>query len=250
MSDDRIERELREPGPRETAGRGRQLPADVRQARLLLTEIDRRRNAGRVVVRATAVGLAAAAAVAVAIAIGASPRPGIAPGASETPQPTPAATSTPAATPTGGEALLPCAEPRVMAVADRWGGAAGSRGTTIHITVAAGPDCVLVGHPAARILGGDGSVVITTQHADQPWVEPGDQPITMSATGTGTTVSVVWSNWCGPSPAGPQLTLELRITPDGEWLPVSAAPGDEAIPVPPCNGSGEPSTLSTYRYGG
>jgi hypothetical protein len=249
MSDDRIERELREPGPRETAGRGRQLPADVRQARLLLSEIDRRRSGGRVIVRATAVALTAAAAVAVAIAIGAS-RPGISPGASETPQPTTAATSTPAATPTGSQSLLSCVESRVAAVADRWGGAAGSRGTTVHITVAGRPDCVLVGHPAARILAGDGSVVITTQRADQPWVEPGDQPITLSATGPGTAVSVVWSNRCDPSPAGPQLTLQLRITADGAWLPVNAAPGDEAIPVPPCNGPGEPSTLSAYRYGG
>ncbi|MDP9243503.1 MAG: hypothetical protein M3O77_00290 [Chloroflexota bacterium] len=253
MTDDRIERELREPGPRESAGRRPQLPADVRQARLLLSQIDGRRNAGRVVVRAAAVGLTAVAAVAVAIAIGASPRPDIVPGATTTPQASPPATSTPAATPTASQGASACAPSNLRAVADRWGGAAGSRGTTIHISLVSGPDCVLQGHPGGRILAGDGSVVIASldpeQRADQPWVESADQPITMTAQGAGTTVSVVWGNWCAAYPAGPQLTLELRVAVDGPQLPVATATGD-AIPVPPCNGSSEPSTLSTYPFGG
>jgi hypothetical protein len=254
MSDDRIERELRDPGPRESAGRGRQLPADLRQARLLLSEIDGRRSAARVAVRATAVALTAVAAVAVAIAIGASWQPGILPGgASATPQPSASATSTAAPTPTASQGASVCAPSNLRAMADPWGGAAGSRGTTIHITLMSGPDCVLQGNPGARILAGDGSVVIAsldpTQRSDQPWVEPGAQSITMSAQGAGTTVSVVWGNWCAAYPSGPQLELELRVAVDGPQLPVATAAGD-AIPVPPCNGPGEPSSLSTYPFGG
>ncbi len=131
MSDkqiERIERELRSPGPRESAEGGRQLPGDVRQARVLLAEIDRRRNAGRVVVRATAVGLVAAAAVAVAIVIGAVPPRGIEPGASATPQPTVATTPSAAATPGGSQAASVCDPANLQAVAERWGAAAGSRG--------------------------------------------------------------------------------------------------------------------------
>ena len=44
MSDkqiERIERELRSPGPRESVESGRRLPGDVRQARVLLAEIGR-----------------------------------------------------------------------------------------------------------------------------------------------------------------------------------------------------------------
>ncbi len=58
MSDKRIERELRAPGPRESFDRGRRLPADVREARLVLSEIDGRRNAVRVVVRVAEIGRA------------------------------------------------------------------------------------------------------------------------------------------------------------------------------------------------
>jgi hypothetical protein len=243
MSDERIERELRAPGPRESAGRGRRLPADVREARLLLSEIDGRRNAVRVVVRATEVGLAAVAAVAVAIAIGASSPLGIIPGgASATPQPT---------APAASQAPSVCAASNLRAVADPWGGAAGSRGTTIRITLVSGPDCLLQGHPGARIVAADGSLVIASldpgKRPDQPWVQPGEQAVTISAQGSGTTVSVVWGNWCAADPSMPQLQLRLAV--DGPQLPVATAPGD-AIPVPPCLGSGEPSNLSTYPFGG
>ena len=256
MSDkqiERIERELRSPGPRESAEGSRRLPGDVRQARVLLAEIDGRRNAGRVVLRATTIGLVAAAAVAVAIVIGASPRSGIEPGASSTPQPTAATTPSAAATPGGSQAASVCDAANLQAVAERWGGAAGSRGSTIHITLASGPDCVLQGHPGARILAGDGSVVITSSDSanratGQPWADGGDRPITMSAQGSGTTVSVVWSNWCAAYPAGPQLDLQLRLAMDGPELAVVTADGD-AIPVPPCNGAGQPSSLGTNAFG-
>ena len=255
MSDkqiERIERELRSPGPRESVEGGRRLPGDVRQARVLLAEIDGRRNAGRVVARATTFGLVAAAAIAVAIVIGASPRSGIEPGASSTPQPTVVTTPSADATPGGSQAASVCDAANLQAVAERWGGAAGSRGSTIHITLVSGPDCVLQGHPGARILAGDGSVVITSSDSanratGQPWADPGDPPITVT-NGAGTTVSVVWSNWCAAYPAGPQLDLQLRLAVDGPQMPVATAGGD-AIPVPPCNGAGEPSSLGTNAFG-
>lgn len=252
MSDKRIERELRAPGPRESFDRGRRLPADVREARLVLSEIDGRRNAVRVVVRVAAGGLAAVAAVAVAMAIGASSQPGIVPGgASATPQPTAPTTSTLSATPAASQAPSVCAASNLRAVADPWGGAAGSRGTTVHITLVSGADCLLLGHPGARIVAADGSLVVASldpgKRPDQPWVEAGEQAVTISAQGSGTTVSVVWGNWCAADPSVPQLQLRLAV--DGPQLPVATAPGD-AIPVPPCLGSGEPSNLSTYPFGG
>ena len=255
MSDkqiERIERELRSPGPRESVEGGHRLPGDVRQARVLLAEIDGRRNAGRVVARATTFGLVAAAAIAVAIVIGASPRSGIEPGASSTPQPTVVTTPSADATPGGSQAASVCDAANLQAVAERWGGAAGSRGSTIHITLVSGPDCVLQGHPGARILAGDGSVVITSSDSanratGQPWADPGDPPITVT-NGAGTTVSVVWSNWCAAYPAGPQLDLQLRLAVDGPQMPVATAEGD-AIPIPPCNGAGEPSSLGTHAFG-
>lgn len=247
MSDkqiERIERELRNPGPREAADGGRGLPGDVRHARLLLSEIDGRRNSGRLVVRATAVGLVAAAAVAVAIVIGASPRSGIEPGASETPQPTAAAT------PTGSQAASVCAVSNLQAVAERWGAAAGSRGTTVHITLVSGPDCVLQGHPGARIVAGDGSLLVASldpanRPTGQPWKNPGERAVTITR-GGGTTVVVLWSNWCGANPSAPEL--ELRLAPDGPQLAVAMSAG-ESIPAPPCNGPGQPSSLGTNAFG-
>ncbi len=256
MSDERIEqieRELRAPGSRETAGRGRPLPSDVSEARRLLSQIDGRRNAGRVVMRAGAIGLAAAAAVAVAIAIGAT-RPGIlpvgesvGPSATSQPNPTPVATPTPAAS----QGSAACEASNLRATSERWGAAAGSRGTTIHVTLASGPDCVLQGHPGARIVDSTGSEAIASldpaNRPDHPWMNPGDQPITMSVGGLETTVVVTWSNWCSPVPAEPRL--ELRVATDGPHLPVSAAAGD-SVGVPPCMGASQTSVLGTYPFGG
>lgn len=250
MSDERIEqieRELRAPGPRESAGRGRPLPSDVREARRLLSQIDGRRNAGRVVMRAGAVGLAAAAAVAVAVAIGAT-RPGNLPAGGSSTSPSPTAFTTP--TPAASQGPVACAASDLRAVSDRWGAAAGSRGTSVHITLVSGPDCVLQGSPGARIIDSSGAVVIVSfdpgNRPEHPWMNLSDPPITMSVGGPQTTMSVTWSNWCAAPPA--DLRLELRITTDGPHLPVTAAAGD-TIPVPPCNGGGEPSSLGTNLFG-
>ncbi len=249
MSDERvdeIERELRAPGPRETAGHGRSLPNDVREARRLLSQIDGRRNAGRVVMRAGAVGLAAAAAVAVAIAIGAT-RPGTLPVGGSSMSPSPTALATPAAASQGPVA---CAASDLRAVSDRWGAAAGSRGTEILVTLASGSDCVLQGAPGARIVDSNGSEVIASldpaNRPDHPWMNPGDPPITLSVGGPGTKMSVTWSNWCAASPAG--LRLELRIATDGPHLPVTAAAGDP-VWVPPCMGASQSSILGTNAFG-
>jgi hypothetical protein len=52
-------------------------------------------------------------------------------------------------------------------------------------------------------------------------------------------VEVYWSNWCGDAPVAPRLLLLL----DNESIPVDAADGSSIL-VPPCLGSGEPSTLN------
>lgn len=172
--------------------------------------------------------------------------------ASATPVPslTPTLTPTLAPTPAASQAPSACAASNLRAIADPWQGGLGSRFTSIHITLASGQECQLQGRPGARIVADDGSLVVTSQdpngRLDQPWVEPGDLVVTLSGQGSSTKLSVRWGNWCGATPSAPQL--QLRLAADGPQLPVALTPGD-ALPIPPCGGSAEPSLFDTSAFG-
>lgn len=98
-------------------------------------------------------------------------------------------------------------------------------------------------------MAGDGSLIVASRdpdgRVDQPWVDPGDRVVTLSGQGSTTTLSVRWGNWCGATPSAPQL--QLRLAADGPQLPVALAPG-EAIPIPPCSGTAEPSLFDTWPF--
>ena len=54
-------------------------------------------------------------------------------------------------------------------------------------------------------------------------------------------MGVSWSNWCGNDPAQP---ISLTLVLPGDSLPVPLVPASGSIQVPPCNGPGQPSSLS------
>lgn len=120
--------------------------------------------------------------------------------------------------------------------AEAWGGAAGSRGTSVSVTLAAGAEpCELAQHVSGRIEDGTGAVLV---EAEAEAVDAAT-PLSLDA-GSRYAIGVSWSNWCGADPLEP-LGLELAVGSDA-WTAVPA-PGDGAIPVPPCMGDGD-STLS------
>lgn len=128
-----------------------------------------------------------------------------------------------------------CASGDVVLRPETWGGAAGSRGTSVGISLVNGAaPCELPVAVAARILDGSGSELVSG-----------------ASDGTGTVtltpdarfqVAVSWSNWCDPAPQ-PTLRWDLRFG-TGDWIDVveeqstSRPSVQPALPVPPCLGEG------------
>jgi hypothetical protein len=143
-----------------------------------------------------------------------------------------ASVSEPSATPM--PAIGTCGATDLTLAAEPWGGAAGSRGTSVSVGLAPGAEpCELAQHVSGRIVDGEGAVIVVADAID------GATPLSHAA-GSRYAIGVSWSNWCGADPVEP-LSLELAVGGDA-WTAVPA-PGDGAIPVPPCMGDGD-STLS------
>ncbi|PZR61994.1 MAG: hypothetical protein DLM71_07170 [Chloroflexi bacterium] len=154
----------------------------------------------------------------------------------------PTVTPVPTATPT---AVSACGPGQVTAAADRWQGAAGSRGTTVTVVNQSPSPCTVQGYPFAFIYDAGGRLLIDGGAPSPPSAY---RPVTLGP-GQGTTFNVIWSNWCGRTPAEP-LSLRMRLSDGSTIFAVRPLPGD-SIPVPPCLGSpGSPSTLSTSPVGG
>jgi hypothetical protein len=231
MNRDRIERALREPGPRERGYSPEALPATAAELR---ARVPRR---SRLLMSAGAVGglaaaVAAGAVVAVVLSRGFSPGPATG-GTVSSPTPTPSTVPTSAPTPAPAPVAACRAEDFAWS-SDPWGGAAGSRGTTI---VAKGVTslvaCELKGAATLVLRDANRTVLISGHTAATK--------ITVLA-GQAYQVGVVWSNWCGAQPAQP-ITFSLTLPNDTTPVPVIPPDGSQ-IPVAPCNGAGEPSTLS------
>ena len=230
MNRDRIERALREPGPRERGYSPEALPATAAELR---ARDPRRRglllSAGGLGGLAAAV--AAGAVVAVVLARGFAPAPGnTGTGSNPTPTPTLAPTPAPTASPA---TVAACRAGDFAWSSDAWGGAMGSRGTTILARgVTSLQPCVI-----------RGEAILTLRDAN------GTQLLTAHAAATDASVSagklfqmeVSWSNWCGNEPSQP---ISLTLVLPGDTLPVPVIPPSGSILVPPCNGAGQPSSLS------
>jgi len=221
MNNDDLERELRsQRGPREAGYVPAPLPTTPEEGPVARGRPSRLPRA----VMLMGAGLAGALAVAVAAGVFSGPGPEVGAG-STSPSPSAEASAAPGT----------CGPEDVTLAAEPWGGAAGSRGTLVTISLADGRDaCVISGAISAQIKDASGSVLVEGESAGAGGsvsLEPGAAPF----------LSVTWSNWCGPSPAAPlQLWLAL-----GGWS--SASPvtvPDGTSPVPPCLGPSVTSSLS------
>jgi hypothetical protein len=239
MNRDRIERALREPGPRERGYSPEALPATAAELRARVP----RRN--RLLMSAGAFGgfaaaVAAGAVIAVVLTRGFSPGPGTG-GTVWSPSPTPVPTSTPTPVPTPTASPAPIAACRAGDFAwsaDPWGGAAGSRGTIILArAVASLGRCELQGDATLTLRDANGTLLITGKSAATK--------ITVTA-GQVFQVGVSWSNWCGAEPAQP---ISLQVTLPGDTMPVPLVPAaDQGLTFKTCNGPGQPSVLSGTAF--
>ena len=166
------------------------------------------------------VGLAGALAVAVIAGILSGPGSGPEIGSGNSTEPSPSdVQSAPA-----------CGPADVTLTGEPWGGAAGSRGTTVTVTLASGRyDCTLAPVAGAQVTGaGSGGVSAESVNSAGPGPSV---PLTAD---TEYTVGVAWSNWCGASISEP-VTLALRFDGWQAAVPVAVASGG-IDPVPPCSG--------------
>ncbi len=218
MNDEDLERRLRsQHGPRENGYSPTRLPRTLEDASVGNRGPSRRWRAG-MFVGVAAAGALAVAAVAVILS-------GTGPGIGNT------GSSSPAASGQGT-----CAIADVALTAEPWGGAAGSRGTVVTITLAAGRNaCSLPSAvQSAQIADAQGKVLVNGKSA------PATGSVLLKSNSS-FEIGVAWSNWCGSDVAQP-VTLSVAL--DGWASPEPVAvPGSGVSAVPPCNGTG-PSALS------
>lgn len=230
MNHDDLERQLRsQSGPREHGYRPTALPVEP-GARA------HRRGVSPVLRGGLFAAAAGAAVLAVVIVSGGlDGRFGVG-GDVSTPSPGDVKTQgpTPSVAPSSGAEPAACRPEDVVLTAEPWGGAAGSRGTSVTLSLADGaPAC----HPAnvayGRILDGTGATLVESAGG------PTDLPLLTLQSGTTFQVGVAWSNWCDAAPAVP-ITLELRLGDWSDWAAVQPhLPGTGGPdPVPPCIGEG------------
>jgi hypothetical protein len=230
MNNDDLERQLRtQAGPREQGYRPARLPSTPDKKEL--------RHPSPLLRVAVLVPAMAAGVLVIAVAAAVLRGPGTSVGANETPTPFSAATTPP-------ESGI-CQPDDVAITAEPWGGAAGSRGTVVSISLAGTREqcsmntgfSVQVTDDSGRLLASDskdtfaGTVYLSSMpdnraHVARTW-----------------TVGIAWSNWCGDAPAEP---MHLYLTFPAEWNAPKevAVPAGGADPVPPCMGSSQQTSLS------
>jgi hypothetical protein len=239
MGHDDLERRLRtEQGPREA----RYTPVDL-PSRL---NADGLRAPLAPVLRFTLLGATAAAAVLAVVFVSSafSGGPGVGDGGPTTgPSSSAPVSATPTAAPSGAPPSAggpaTCTGASIARQYEPWGGAAGSRGTVVTLSLAdnATP-CDLPQAVSVRVLDAMGTVLVqgTSQGA-------GSLPLAANAAYA---LGISWSNWCGATPQA-VLRWQLRFGDAGSWIEMAGdqASGTSGVPVPPCNGVGGTSLSVT-----
>jgi hypothetical protein len=221
MNDNDLERQLRtQAGPREQGYVPARLPGSLDHAGL------RRRSPlmrAAVFVPAVAAGVLVVAVAAAAIR-GFGPGSNLGSGGSPAPSATAVQPSSPA--------VASCRSQDFAWSTDPWTGAAGSRGTNVLLRGVASLDgCLVDGAITVEIRDAHGQLLASDTSTSHQRIHAGDV----------FELGIAWSNWCDTDPAQP-LSAVLRLPGDAADVPLISSGGD--IPVPPCNGAGQPTNLS------
>lgn len=222
MNDNDLERDLRsQRGPREAGYNPAVLPMALDDAPAARANPSRLGRTGLFVGAGVAGALAVAAAAAILAGPGAGP--GVGAGSEA-----PSAEAT--AAPVGACGILD-----VAFTAEPWGGAAGSRGTVVFVSLATGRYACHLAVPIVATIADAGGRVLVSGGTASP-----DGTVDLFQ-GARFQLGIRWSNWCGADIAEPvALSLSAR-----GWA--SAAPVDIPTPgiaQPPCSGTGQVTSLS------
>ena len=161
------------------------------------------------------------------------------------PSPTPSPTASPSLAPSASPSTSASAEPVACSATDLtatggpWGGAAGSRGSDVVVENHGSAACLLPAAPTAALVDAGGAAVLSNAPAPAgsgPALEPG------SSVG----FSVVLGNWCDQAVA---LPLKVSLALASGSLDVANLAIPTVDELPPCNGPGQPATLSTTPWG-
>lgn len=159
--------------------------------------------------------------------------------------PTPSVQPTPSVPPTTSA----CTSGQLRAVGSMEG-AAGSRMGSIGLTNLSDQTCTLEGTPTITLLD-QNFVPITDgvafESSPPGWSvegspEPPGWPVVTLAPGDSASVRVRWSNWCPDGRAAPLWRMQIL---GAESVDVN---GLDAVPPPPCNGPGQPSTVEVGPF--
>lgn len=159
-----------------------------------------------------------------------SPSPSVAASASPSPSPSSAAPTI--------EPIVACTSTDIRATGGPWGGAAGSRGSDIVVQNVGTVPCLLPAGATVAIVDQAGTVLLSNTP-----VPPGTGPAIAPAGTVG--FSLVMSNWC-ETPVGLPFHVQLALATDA--VTIEALAVTTADDLPPCNGPGQPATLSTTDW--
>ncbi len=164
------------------------------------------------------------------------------------PSPSPAGTATStlaseavpsAVTPTSGatQAVGPCTTADIDATAGPLGGAAGSRGADVVVRTSGGVSCRLPTSPVVAVVDPAGNVLLNSRlplTSDGPTIQPTESLL----------FSFQLSNWCDRSATMPLRFLLALAGGSLEIGGLTMAADD----LPPCNGPGQPASISTTDW--
>ncbi len=139
---------------------------------------------------------------------------------------------------TGSAPAGPCSTVDIKASGGPWGGAAGSRGADVTVTVVGTGSCLLPPRPVAAIVDATRTVVLQTK----PVVATGERTL---APGKPASFSILFGNWCDPAP---KLPLRPVVVLDSGLVEIGGLALATIDDLPPCNGPGQPATISTTDW--
>jgi len=161
-----------------------------------------------------------------------SPSPSVTPSASPSSSVAPSS-SAPSASPTQAA----CAGSDLSATGGPWGGAAGSRGSDIVVQNHGAGACLLPAGPTIALVDDAGTVLLTTP------ARAGSGP-SLDPNGT-VGFSLVFGNWCTQ---GSRLPLHFRLALASDVVDIQNLVVSTTDELPPCNGPGQPASLSTTDW--
>jgi hypothetical protein len=150
-----------------------------------------------------------------------------------TPAPTPTPTPKPTAAP-----IAPCGTNYLFVRITLWDGAAGSRTAHLALRNVGALPCTVQSIAKPQLVDGHGSVLIDSKAPtsySQLTVAPGQDLTTLAQD----------SNYCGPAPTAP-VTVAFVLADGRRIVATPFSPTDTT--VPPCNGPGQPASISMHPW--